>query len=303
MPRISHPEQIGAHLHRAGEADPHGIQVFSRDASTRSTASMKAFSNDAKGRESAYRAGKWLQAALLMDGDAIRWCRDAGMDIEDSIRAAHSGADYSRGGVLVPSELAMSIIRLREEYGVFRMRSRVIPMSTDTLTIPRRSGGLTAFCVGEGGEGTESDSTWNDITLTSRKLMVLSRMSSELAEDAIISIADMLADETAYAFALAEDSAGILGDSSSLFGGVRGIVYRFENETLAGAIDATSGHDELADVDLSALLLLVGQLYSDARRAVGGGIGLVAGDAGHDPGGVPSYGVSRLNRYRVQSHR
>jgi hypothetical protein len=48
-------------------------------------------------------------------------------------------------------------------------------------------------------------------------------MSTELAEDAVISIADDLAQEMGYAFAVAEDAAGWTGDGTSTYGGIRGV--------------------------------------------------------------------------------
>ena len=42
---------------------------------------------------------------------------------------------------------------------------------------------LTAHYVGENEAGTESDTAWDNVTLVARKLMVLTRMSSELAEE------------------------------------------------------------------------------------------------------------------------
>jgi hypothetical protein len=48
-------------------------------------------------------------------------------------------------------------------------------------------------------------------------------MSTELAEDAVISIADDLAQEMGYAFAVAEDAAGWTGDGTSTYGGISGV--------------------------------------------------------------------------------
>ena len=45
-----------------------------------------------------------------------------------------------------------------------------------------------------------------------------------------------------------------------------GIVYRFENETLAGKADAASAHDTLTEVDLDDCLNLLAKLPQYALR-------------------------------------
>jgi HK97 family phage major capsid protein len=109
-------------------------------------------------------------------------------------------------------------------------------MSSDTLTIPRRTGGLTAYFVGEGQAITPSDKTWDNVNLVAKKLACLSYWSSELAEDAIISIGDDLAGEIAYAFSLKEDECYFNGDGTSTFGGIVGIRTKLRN------VDATIGN-------------------------------------------------------------
>src|SRR4029077_10220309 len=106
----------------------------------------------------------------------------------------------TQGGFLVPEVLERAIIDLREDYGVFRQLARIRPMASDFVTIPRRTGGLTAVPIGEGSDITESTKGWNNVNLTARKWAVLAKYSSELAEDAIISIAEDLSGEIAYAF-------------------------------------------------------------------------------------------------------
>ena len=87
-------------------------------------------------------------------------------------------------------------------------------MNTDVLNMPRRTGGVSAFFVGEGAPITESTATFDDVILVAKKMAALVRISNELAEDAIISVADWVAGEIAYAFARKEDDCGFLGDGS-----------------------------------------------------------------------------------------
>jgi len=55
-----------------------------------------------------------------------------------------------------------------------------------------------------------------------RKSWRLTRYSSEIAEDSEPSVAEVIADEIAYAFSMAEDLAGWNGDGTSAYAGIRG---------------------------------------------------------------------------------
>ena len=169
--------------------------------------------------DQAYAAGMWFKATIFDNAAAIDWCKSHGIAIQ---KAQGEGVDSS-GGFLVPEELMANIIILREQFGVFRRECQVVPMGSDTLNWPRRTGGLTASFTGENTAIAESQAAWDNINLTAKKLGALTRMSNEIAEDAVISVADWLVGEIAYAFALKEDDCGFNGDGTSSFGGIRGI--------------------------------------------------------------------------------
>lgn len=217
----------------------------------------KAFKNTTEGQADAYRSGKWVLAALLENRAAQKWCRDQGIDY----RAQSEGVNTA-GGFLVPNEFSQAIIDLREQYGVFRRECRVIPMGRDTIDIPRRASGLTANFIGEGVAQTAQDKAWSMVSLVAKKLGILTVVSSELDEDAVISIADDLASEMAYAFALKEDQCGFLGDGTSTYGGIIGVNVKIIDGThTAGAVDcATAGHDTLVEVDNADLATLMGKV-------------------------------------------
>ena len=96
-------------------------------------------------------------------------------------------------------------------------------MASDTRTDPRRVGGLLPYFVGESTAGTQSTKNWNQVRLTAKKLMVLTKFSNELNEDSILNVADDLSSEIAYAFAFKEDDCGFNGDATqSTYGGIVG---------------------------------------------------------------------------------
>jgi HK97 family phage major capsid protein len=139
-------------------------------------------------------------------------------------------------------------------------------MSTDTLSIPRRTGGLTAHYVGESTEGTESDTAWDNVSLVAKKLMILSRMSSEIADDALISMADMLAMEAALAFALKEDTVGFNGTGSSTDGGIVGVLVKaIDGNHALARVAAVAPHNLLTEIDADDLLNLMGAIPAFAK--------------------------------------
>jgi HK97 family phage major capsid protein len=222
--------------------------------------SLKAFKGPDADRD-AYRAGKYLRWVLFGDKSAERW-------VKEYYKRAYAEGTNVTGGFLVPDELARAIINLREEYGVFRRECNVVPMASDSISWPRRLTGQTAYFVGEAASITESTGSFDSFTLTTKKLGVLTRMSREVAEDAVINLADWIANEIAYQFAYKEDLCGFTGDGTSTYGGIRGITTKIIDGThSAGCIDcATAGHDKIPEVDADDILGLMGALPQYVRE-------------------------------------
>jgi len=231
----------------------------------------------------AYRAGMYYLACMGKAGP-MRWCRDNGMamvvdrESSDGDYFLHQENVNPSGGYLVPDELNRDLIDLRETYGVFRRYAKVIPMGSDHLIRMRRTGGLTAYFVGEGVAGTESTKTWDQVTLTPKKIMTLSTVTSELNEDSIVSIGDDLSGEIAYAFANKEDECGFNGDGTSTYGGMVGGRSALSNLSgtvgnIAGLYSAggssTSGKDTWGEIVLGDFANVVGLLpqFADTPNA------------------------------------
>lgn len=214
--------------------------------------SLKGFANE----ETAYRSGMWARAVCFGDSSARAWCGENGIET----RVGSAGV-FTKGGALVPVEMSQAIIDLREQYGAARRLVRVIPMGAESVLIPRRTGGVTAYFVGENIEVTASDKSWDQVQLVAKKLGALSKLSTEYAEDATIDVAADLADEMAYAFAVKEDDCWLNGDGTSTYGGIWGLRAKIIDGThTAGAIDGASGHDTFAEMDADDLLNVIGAL-------------------------------------------
>ena len=179
-----------------------------------------------KAEVNAYTAGKWLLAVTTDNAAARQWCRDRGVEIRVQVEGINTA-----GGFVVPDVMERAIIDLRENYGMFRANARVVPMGSDHVNIPRRAGGVDAYFVGETTAITESEKSWNQVELTAKKLGALVRMSTDLSEDAIINLADDLAQEMAWAFAKKEDECGLDGDGTLTYGGMHGLTVMFIDGT------------------------------------------------------------------------
>jgi HK97 family phage major capsid protein len=212
--------------------------------------------------KNAYTAGKWLMATIMNQAEARQWCRDHGVEI----RVQTEGVNTA-GGFLVPDVMERAIIDLREEYGDFRRNCRVMTMSSDHSIVPRRTGGVTAYFIGETTEITASDKAWNQVELTAKKLGALTRMSTDLSEDSVINVADDLANEMAYAFAAKEDACGIDGDGTSTYGGMLGIrTVMIDGVHLGSYVEAAAAGDNWSELDASDLTNVMAALPKYARK-------------------------------------
>ncbi|MCL4799018.1 MAG: phage major capsid protein [Burkholderiales bacterium] len=217
---------------------------------------------DAQAR--AFAAGQWLRA-LYGDRGAIAWCGANGLEVR-----AMSGQILSQGGALVPDQLSATIIDLADSHGVFRMRSDVWPMNTDTLTVPRSASDPEVNFVEESAEIPDSEGAWETVNLVARKAASLVRVPTELMDDSPIAIADRVAFQIGRAFAKKEDECGFLGDATSTYGGMRGVFHLLvDGSHDGGQVLAGANHDTFAEIDAADLAALVAALPEVAYDGAG----------------------------------
>mgnify|MGYP001568497910 FL=1 len=169
----------------------------------------------------AYQVGMWLQAALLRRPQAKKYVLE---NCDHSYRQAMEEGTDNLGGYSVPDPLAATIIELFEQWGVFRQYSRNVAMTSDTLDVPRLEGSLTVYYPGEGAAITPSDLTFGQVNLVAQKMAAYGIMSTELNEDSVISMTDLLVRDMARGFAYNEDKEAFLGDGTANYGGHTGIL-------------------------------------------------------------------------------
>jgi HK97 family phage major capsid protein len=223
---------------------------------------LRAFNDGPEAVESAYRCGRWLRATVYKNADDIRWCRDHGVEA----RALNEGSN-SAGGSLVPEEFAARVIRLVETYGTFPPAAENVTMARDTMIVPKRITGTTAYFVGEGSAVTESEPTYANVSLVAKKLAVSCRMSTEVVEDAFVSIADSVAQEFSTSLSYKIDLCGWLGDGTQgTYGGINGIVNKINDGSYGASVhSAASGNTAFETLDIEDFLGAMGKLPIYAR--------------------------------------
>jgi HK97 family phage major capsid protein len=149
---------------------------------------------------------------------ATQWLQSNG-----HLKAQTEGTD-SAGGYTVPNIVASDLIWLREMYGVARRNSRIYPMSSDTLLVPSATASTTVYYPSEATAITASDITFGQVSLSAKKLAVLTIASKELGEDTVIDLGAALARDMAYSIAKEEDNACFNGDGTATYGSITGIL-------------------------------------------------------------------------------
>jgi HK97 family phage major capsid protein len=250
-------------------------------ATVRRTGGLRNFTsrNGRKADERAYLFGMWALSALSQQmpnrfrfGSATEFVQNNARLYGDRYAAAVTSKDATGTQYLIPEEFSSDIIDLRERYGVARRLFRMVPMTSDTKVIPRRQGGLTAHFVTEGAAGTESNKTWDQVRLTAKDLMVLSRHTNQVSMDVVVNFGDDLAGEISYAFANKEDDCAFNGTGSNTYGGIVGVRTKLQDCDGAGTdsiglANATGNlYSEIVLADFNKVVGLLPQ-HADTDRA------------------------------------
>jgi HK97 family phage major capsid protein len=189
--------------------------------------------------EDAFTAGQYFMAL-------------AGNQKASQFMADQSISTDSKGGLTVPTPLASELINLIEEYGVARNVCRPVTMGAPTWKVPKLVGHSTVYYVDEAQPITASDLTFDNVTLAVRKMAGLVKMSTEIAEDSVISMADLIVRDWAWGFAKEEDKC--LFNGGTLY--TDGIVN--DSAIDAPVVEATVA-TELKLTDFTACQVLSGQ--------------------------------------------
>ena len=209
----------------------------------------------------AYISGQVILAGVFGNQHAQQFCRNHGL-----ISGSMQTNDNTTGGFLVPNEMMRTIIRLREERGVFPQFANRVPMGADIMSVPRLLSDVTSYWVGEGIEITASDAGLGAAELMARKLAALTKVSRELDEGAIIDIGDLITQSIAYSMADKIDEAAFNGDGTSTYGGVLGLKNALSASATATAASGNTGALTLDRDDFEATCALYPQYPGASPR-------------------------------------
>lgn len=212
-----------------------------------------------KSAEEAYAFGMYALATIWKHARAQEWCKSHGYE---PVWKAQSESDNTGGGYLVPSEFGEVIDALVATYGTVRQYCTITTMMRDTKNHPKRPTLIRMRPAAELGTVTADTFRFGNVELTARKWMLFIQSSSEINEDAAISLADELARLIAESAAYTEDDALWNADGTSTYNRVVGIFNAMANASSVGLLAGTSTIDTYAEITLAQLYAMKAALPS-----------------------------------------
>ncbi len=213
----------------------------------------------------AYAAGRFFMATVGRHQASMQWCQEVGL-ISNTMTV---GTDAD-GGFTVPTELSQVVEYWRDRYGVFRREASYERMSSDTKDVAVQTGGLPFTFVAEGAApATTSKLAFKNVSLVAKRVSTIARMTSELAEDSIIDIGEAVVMAIGEAFAKAEDYCGFLGDGTSTYGSMTGIIPLIDaNTPLKGLYipEGVSALEDLTNAHMRKIISLIPGKYREGCK-------------------------------------
>ena len=161
----------------------------------------------------------------------------------------------------IPAPLSNALINLIEDYGVARGACKRVVMTQNTWDVPKLNGHVSINYTGEAQSISASDVSFGQVSLVAKKMTALSLVSSEMTEDSIISVMDVIVEDMARQIALEEDK--------NLFLGVNGGLLAEADAIKANSSIAEHGVTDIASLalsDLTALTVATGNPIVGARN-------------------------------------
>lgn len=164
-------------------------------------------------REPGEVLGVMIRAMYQFRGDkpaAINWAetRYGGSSPEARVLGVSS---FSAGGATVPDEFSSEIIPLLAAKSVFRAAGAVVLPLNGTMTIPKMTGGTTAYWFGENTAITPSHATFGQVKLIEKSCGIVSAISNDLLRLGTPAVDRLIRDDIVTALANAEDAAFFKG--------------------------------------------------------------------------------------------
>jgi HK97 family phage major capsid protein len=219
------------------------------------------FGDEKRARHEAYKDGMWIIGNLLGNDEARQWSRDYGRGQE--VRVLNNVVPTA-GAVLVPDGLVNSIIWNVEQRGIFAQHANTVPMGqNDVVFVPKSTGEVTVYAVAENqtDDVTESEPTFDGVEITARTWGVLTKVGRNLLDDAVINVAEHLAQKFGYAVADKTDTCGFNGTGTSTYHSITGLTVKIDDGTHTASVhDALAGNTAFGTLDMEDFEACVGKL-------------------------------------------
>jgi HK97 family phage major capsid protein len=136
--------------------------------------------------------------------------------------ATHKRADYtvgtnSAGGFTVQTDvLGASLIELlRNKMVAVKLGARTMSGLTGNVAVPRQASGSTAYWLSETGSITESEGTFEQLSLTPHRLGAYSEISKTLLAQSTVDMESFIRNDLMTVLAIAKDTAALQGSGAA----------------------------------------------------------------------------------------
>lgn len=172
------------------------------------------------------------------------WAADA---LKSEYPDVHKDFTSTDADALIPEGHSNVIIDLIEQYGVFERNAMTYPMGEATVPYPKKTSRTSAVPMGEGTSVAQTKPTMVKKQLTARKWGTYTEVPTEVTEDTVGAIAELMAADMAEGHALAIDEAGFLGDGTATYNQITGVTNALITEAIVTGSGTTWGDLTMLD--------------------------------------------------------
>lgn len=121
---------------------------------------------------------------------------------------------------ITPPEFGQEVIKLLRQFSPVRQYARVVTIGSSSVKYPRRTGSTAATWVDDTADRTESEPSYEQVTLTPYEAATYTDISNQLLEDNAYDLTGELASDLAESFGIAEGSAFVTGNGTGKPNGI-----------------------------------------------------------------------------------
>jgi HK97 family phage major capsid protein len=121
---------------------------------------------------------------------------------------------------ITPPEFGKEIIKLLRQFSPIRQYARVVTIGSSQVKYPRRTGSTAATWVDDTADRSESEPSYDQVTLTPYEAATYTDISNQLLEDNAYDLAGEVASDLAESFGIAEGSAFVTGNGTGKPNGI-----------------------------------------------------------------------------------